>query len=325
MFNDYKFHHQSPISERNWHASNALHVARLVVFIFYIMTGIYFIKSKCKPDRIYVGSTVNIEKRFWQHKSNLRNNNHHSRKLQNHYNKYGFEDLEFTPMVIGVKPEELIQLEQDCLDSFKPYFNISPTARNCLGVKRTKETLKKMSEASKGKKRSDETRKNISESKKGEKSHMFGKTGENCHNYGKKHSEETRRKISEGNKGKIVSHEVRKIISETHKGRIFSKETRQKMSEAHKGKVVSEETKRKMSERTRGENHPLYGKKHSGETKIKMSQAKKGKKLSEEHKQKLLESRKGRKHSEETKRKISNARKGRTFPRKNTNVNKFVN
>ena len=251
MFNEYKFHHQSPISERNWHASNALHVARLVVFIFYSMTGIYFIKSKCK-ERIYVGSSMDIEDRLKKHKRMLINNKHHSRKLQNHCNKYGINDLEFVPMVIGVKPEELIQLEQDYIDTLKPYFNICPTAGSNLGFKHSEASKQKMSKSGKGKIITEEVRKKIGEANKG-----------------KKRSDETKQKLSEINKGKYTkenhpcygkkcSKETKRKIREKHKGKHLSEEHKKKLSESHKGKNASRETKLKMSEARKGSKHPSY-------------------------------------------------------------------
>lgn len=53
------------------------------------ISGIYKIQSKVKPERIYIGSAVNIRHRRNQHFSSLSLNNHHNKKLQYHYNKYG--------------------------------------------------------------------------------------------------------------------------------------------------------------------------------------------------------------------------------------------
>ena len=54
--------------------------------------GIYKIQSIIKPERYYIGSAINIGSRLKTHFKALRNNLHHSDKLQNHYNKYGAED-----------------------------------------------------------------------------------------------------------------------------------------------------------------------------------------------------------------------------------------
>ena len=54
-----------------------------------IISGIYKIQSIIKPERCYIGSAVNIQKRWRDHKRELRNNKHSNKKLQNHCNKYG--------------------------------------------------------------------------------------------------------------------------------------------------------------------------------------------------------------------------------------------
>jgi hypothetical protein len=52
-----------------------------------------------------------------------------------------------------------------------------------------------------GKTHSIESKTKMSEAQRGEKNHMFGKTGELCHNFGKLHTEETKTKMSESHKG----------------------------------------------------------------------------------------------------------------------------
>ena len=110
--------------------------------------GIYQIQSRIKPSRIYIGSAVNITKRWAQHLERLRKRIHHSRKLQRHYNKYGESDLMFS-MVLTCDREHLIEHEQYFLDTLKPYFNTSPNAYSQLGLKHSEATKKKISEATK--------------------------------------------------------------------------------------------------------------------------------------------------------------------------------
>ena len=56
--------------------------------------GIYIIQCKA-TGKVYVGSSENIEKRWLQHKYSLKKNTHHSKKLQNAWNKYGETEFEF--------------------------------------------------------------------------------------------------------------------------------------------------------------------------------------------------------------------------------------
>jgi predicted GIY-YIG superfamily endonuclease len=84
--------------------------------------------------------------------------------------------------------------------------------------------------------KSDEVRKKLSECQSGDK-HYF---------YGKSHSDETKEKLSIKLKGRIISEESRKKMSETHKKMTISEETRKKMAESLRGKPRSEETKEKI-------------------------------------------------------------------------------
>jgi len=222
------------------------------------MSGIYQIQSKRKPERIYIGSAVNIHKRWGRHLFYLRKNKHPNKKLQRHYSKYGEVDLMFL-ILLGCEKIDLLKVEQYFLDSYRPYFNNSLTAGSTLGLKHSEETRKKISETLKGKHPSEESRQKMRHPK----------------------SEETRRKISLNNG--MYSEEARKKVSEALKGKHPSEEARRKMSEAHKGEKHpmfgrhhTKETKLKISKNhadIHGRKHPMYGKHHSEETKRKMSTA----------------------------------------------------
>lgn len=186
------------------------------------ISGIYRIESKIKPERIYIGSSVNIGNRWVCHLSNLRLNKHGSIKLQNHCNKYGIDDLIFT-IITECEKEDLIKTEQSFLNSYNPYFNTRIFAENNFGIKRSFQYKKKMSESKKGKKRkpfTDKAKKNMSEVRKG---HFV--------------SEETRRKIGEANKKRIISEETRDKFKNRipyNKGKKMSEEQKEKISNAHK-------------------------------------------------------------------------------------------
>ncbi len=108
-------------------------------------SGIYQIQSIIKPERIYIGSATELNKRKFSHYSKLRKNIHCNIKLQRHYNKYGESDLIFT-ILITCEKEELIEKEQFFIDIYKPYFNIAKYANSpMLGLKHSEESKKKMS------------------------------------------------------------------------------------------------------------------------------------------------------------------------------------
>jgi len=143
------------------------------------ISGIYQIQSKLKPERIYIGSAVDIHNRWRRHLWYLRNNNHHSSKLQRHFNKYGKSDLIFS-IIIGCDKEDLISTEQYFLDIKNPFFNTCKIAGNTHGIKYSEETKKKLSILKKGKptwnkglKLSDEHKKHISESQMGDNNSFY--------------------------------------------------------------------------------------------------------------------------------------------------------
>lgn len=174
------------------------------------ITCIYKISSKIK-NRIYIGSAIDYYSRIRIHKHQLLKNIHHSKKLQNHVNKYGFEDLQFTILENNIDVNDLIKKEQYYINEFKPYFNICKIAGNSYGVKRSKEFCIKLGELHKN----------------------------NKYWVNKKHSEESKKKMSETHK---------KMVGELSPnfGRKFSKEHLAKLSSARKGRIVSEETRIKM-------------------------------------------------------------------------------
>lgn len=89
--------------------------------------GIYKIQSISNPTRFYIGSSVNVEKRWSRHRLRLKLGNHHSIKLQRHFDKYGFEDLGFV-LIEECAACETRMIEQKYLDELCPYFNSSKSA-----------------------------------------------------------------------------------------------------------------------------------------------------------------------------------------------------
>jgi len=179
--------------------------------------GVYMIQSKIKPERVYIGSSSNIYKRWRGHKSELSRGRHRSSKLQNHYNKYGKDDLCF--IIIEqfqfISKEHLLSREQYYLDSLNPYFCICKSATNTrLGCKSSEEHKRKIGESNKGRKMTEEQIRAMSAKLKGRK--LPKEVGE---------------KISKALKGKPKSEEHKQHM----RGRVNSKETRTKQSIAKKG------------------------------------------------------------------------------------------
>jgi len=189
-----------------------------------IITGIYQIQSILYPNRIYIGSSSDAKRRKREHLILLRKNKQPNKKLQNHFNKYGESDLQFS-ILLECEKEDLIKIEQYFLDSYNPYFNICKIAGSVMsGMILTEEHKRKIGLAHKGKSSPNKGKIFSEEHKK------------NMRHPHKKWSEESKRKKSEsliGNKnasGKR-SEEKRKRINDTNPNR------GKHLSEIHKNKI----------------------------------------------------------------------------------------
>lgn len=197
------------------------------------ISGIYQIQSKVKSERRYIGSAINIHIRWNRHINDLKNNRHHSSKLQRHYDKYGEHDLQFS-ILLRCSQKKLIFFEQQEIDYHQPYFNNRKIADSNLGVKRSEETKKKISGSMTGRVVSDETRKKIGDIHRG-----------------KKLSDETKKKIGMASKGRIVSDETKSKMSKSRKGKPLSEEHKRKISEGKEGKGFSDEHRKNLSAATK--------------------------------------------------------------------------
>ena len=85
------------------------------------ITGIYSIKN-IKNDKIYIGKSIDIYKRWNQHKLQLRKNEHHSKSLQADWNKYGEDAFEFS-IIEECETEKLNKMEYDNIIRYDSYIN----------------------------------------------------------------------------------------------------------------------------------------------------------------------------------------------------------
>jgi group I intron endonuclease len=73
--------------------------------------GIYQIRNKDNGNR-YIGSSINIDKRFREHKCALKYNKHHNSHLQRAYNKYSISSFSFE--ILEYCSEDELLKREDC-------------------------------------------------------------------------------------------------------------------------------------------------------------------------------------------------------------------
>lgn len=179
-------------------------------------SGIYIIKNNIN-NKQYIGSAVNLQKRWINHLGGLRNNVHHNTKLQHSFNKYGEKSFEFI-ILEKCSKDILIEKEQYYIDTIKPYYNLNPVAGNRLGTRHSKETREKMSKDRKG----------LIPWNKGKKTGPLTK--------------EHRKKVVAAGKKALIAYNKSKA------GKHLTDEHKQKVSKALTGRKFTEEHKRKLSE-----------------------------------------------------------------------------
>ena len=200
-------------------------------------------KIECKTTgKFYVGSSVNIKKRWYEHKRKLRNNEHPNPHLQSAWNKHGEPAFSFHVLATVDSADEMLKLEQEHIDQHKNkdyFFNTSVSVVSPrLGRPVTEETKSKL--------------------------RMYAK--ENHWNWGKKLRPETIEKIKEKNRLRPPGYfrhteEAKRKIGEASKGRLHTTESKRKLSEANKGKIIPQEMRDRISRALSGANHIYYGKK----------------------------------------------------------------
>jgi len=201
-------------------------------------SGIYKIVNKVN-DKLYVGSAINIKKRWRLHKFHLNKVNHENHYLQNAWNKYKEENFQFV-IIEEIKyptKEILLEREQFYLDSTLCYernngYNICRFAGNMLGFKHN-----------------DITKQKISDSHKGEKHHLYGKERSEevkqklrVKALGRRHTLETKNKIEiatrgESNPSSILNWKKVREIREKYNSGKYSQRQLYKEYEISKSQV----------------------------------------------------------------------------------------
>jgi group I intron endonuclease len=187
-----------------------------------VLSGIYSIVCKTN-DKGYLGSSKNIQARWKKHLYFLRKGNHVNTHLQNSFNLYGENSLEFRLIedLTGSSPKEIREIEQIYLDQmdWSTSFNICKDSRGGEVTEeaneRRRESLRKFHEEN-----PDAIR------------------GENNPFYGRTHKQSSKDQVSEKNTGKVRSEEYKRQKSEfmsSRRGRHHSEEHKANLRENYKG------------------------------------------------------------------------------------------
>lgn len=193
-----------------------------------LLGGIYTITNTANGHR-YVGSAVDMGRRWHQHKSSLLGNSHHSIYLQRAWDKYGESAFKFE-ILERWEPEFLVGMEQWWMNMLQPEYNICKVAGSTLGHKHTDEARKNMAAAQTGKKHTKEHRANVSAAKMG-----------NTNTLGHVLTKEHKAKISATNMGHKTTEETKGKISAALTGRVLTRDHKSNISVAKKGKPWSDE------------------------------------------------------------------------------------
>ena len=134
------------------------------------MKGIYQIRNIVN-NKIYIGSSKDIIKRFNNHTWLLRNNKHNNLHLQHSWNMHGANSFVFEILLL-CEEFELLRYEQWYLDNvvrWKHDYNISKFVVACFrGRNHTDRAKNKISKKLTGRKLTKETKNKMSTSKSGE-------------------------------------------------------------------------------------------------------------------------------------------------------------
>lgn len=131
-----------------------------------IVIGVYRITC-LRNNKVYIGSSFNVKKRWSRHRCSLRKGDHHCIRLQRSWNKYGEKEFVFDIVELVSNKNELRNREQYWLDKTKASnpsfgFNSSPDAERNSGRKWTEEQRARHSKIMTGRRLSTNHKQNIS-------------------------------------------------------------------------------------------------------------------------------------------------------------------
>lgn len=157
--------------------------------------GVYQIRNTL-DGKVYIGSSVNLDKRLPEHRRKLTSGRHSSPHLQSAWDKYGASNFVFEKLLV-CSDKDILFYEQRMIDGYEAMnpergYNKRLVAKSNAGMKHSEETKRRVSEGMKGRVFSDDTRAKISAAK-----------------LGRPHTALARARMSSANKGRKLSAAVR--------------------------------------------------------------------------------------------------------------------
>ena len=203
------------------------------------MQGIYQIRN-VRTNKVYVGSSIDIQKRWAEHRKSLNNARHPNKHLLRAWQRDGSANFSFEALEGVIEKTDLIAREQYWIDKTfcteDAYgYNFCPTAGNSLGRVVSVETRIKISKAVKGK------------------------------GLGRVVSDETRKRLSMALTGRV--------FSPVHCSRI-SKSKQGKPTHGTSHTVATKQRLSELASAKMGGLNPFFGREHNHESKRKMSESK---------------------------------------------------
>lgn len=178
------------------------------------ISGVYAITNLSNGHR-YIGSSIDIYRRWSQHRRQLRKGTHSNQILQRAWDKYSEDTFEFSILIVCSEHDTLLN-EQRFLDTVKPEYNIAVCAEApSRGLHFSEEHRRNISKARKGYIMSDEQKQKLSEAHKGKKhteewkAKMCGRTGTT----GYKYTDEQKEHLRQSHLGYVMPEEQKAKIS----------------------------------------------------------------------------------------------------------------
>ena len=198
------------------------------------ISGVYFIRNTLS-NKVYVGSSINIFRRWTTHKRELKAGRHHSLLLQRSFDKNGEEAFEYCLAESAADAKQMIKLETKwikMLDSVHNGYNVNPFPYEIGLMPKSEEHKRKIGQAHIGRKLSEESKDKIRQKALGRKMGPM--------------SDELKKKLSEVKKGWKMPEAGKKKLSEYRTGLKLGSMPESQRKAISEGKLASNASKVKF-------------------------------------------------------------------------------